>query len=532
MLMGFIMRKRISGIVVALSFLASQGVFACLDFNANGWGGGWHARSDFDTPQEAVANCRQYYRSFNYNYAKQVKSNPDASYFKRHVVYCTGHVEMGGHPRYPNFYAAETRSYAVVNWADVILPFLDDFDFPGAGRESDDGANQGEANCIRDCYVGDGVNSVAGNVYKASNTLPIEGGGASSYNSLSGGWESALTQRVSIDDSVSPPVMTYKDRFGRSHRVWGYHDLWECSEQNISAQRDPVSGKTTVDLFDRIIDFLADGRVGSVTNRASQATASFNWDDSNSSVSVTSSHGGGYKANLSSSGRVESIVSEHEGISTSEVEYVWNDTTGNLLTETSFGRVKQYHYEDARFPSALTGITNEKGHREVTWGYDDQKRPVSSVRHGANDEDVESTSLDYSNNSEASPFTRVTNSFGKVTDHYYNDFSGRKLVTQVVGSPSLQTSQAIKSFGYSTSGDLLNELDSLGNETRYEYDGKGREVKRIEAYGTSDVRIIETVWNNLHGKPERIVYRGEKVIHFEYFSSGTLKNKRVEKHVN
>lgn len=126
----------------------------------------------------------------------------------------------------------------------------------------------------------------------------------------------------------------------------------------------------------------------------------------------------------------------------------------------------------------------------------------------------------------------MTNALGKVTDHYYNDFSGRKLVTQVVGNPSSQTPYAIESFGYSTSGDLMSELDSRGNEVRYEYDGKGREVKRTEAYGKPEVRIIETVWNNLHGKPERIVYRNDKVIHFEYFSNGTLKSQRTERHVN
>ncbi|WP_160280168.1 RHS repeat domain-containing protein, partial [Cellvibrio mixtus] len=41
-----------------------------------------------------------------------------------------------------------------------------------------------------------------------------------------------------------------------------------------------------------------------------------------------------------------------------------------------------YHYEDSRFPSFLTGITDERGKRYATWAYDAQGRAISSEHAG------------------------------------------------------------------------------------------------------------------------------------------------------
>ncbi|WP_160280166.1 DUF6531 domain-containing protein, partial [Cellvibrio mixtus] len=43
---------------------------------------------------------------------------------------------------------------------------------------------------------------------------------------------------------------------------------------------------------------------------------------------------------------------------------------------------RMYHYEDARFPTFLTGITDERGKRYATWAYDAQGRAISSEHAG------------------------------------------------------------------------------------------------------------------------------------------------------
>ncbi|HZZ02877.1 DUF6531 domain-containing protein [Paraburkholderia sp.] len=54
------------------------------------------------------------------------------------------------------------------------------------------------------------------------------------------------------------------------------------------------------------------------------------------------------------------------------------DGKGNLASVTApYGHVRQYLYEDARFPNALTGVKDESGSRVATWTYDSSGRAIS-----------------------------------------------------------------------------------------------------------------------------------------------------------
>ncbi|CAE6720261.1 DUF6531 domain-containing protein [Paraburkholderia domus] len=54
------------------------------------------------------------------------------------------------------------------------------------------------------------------------------------------------------------------------------------------------------------------------------------------------------------------------------------DGKGNLASVTApYGHVRQYLYEDARFPNALTGVKDESGSRVATWTYDSTGRAIS-----------------------------------------------------------------------------------------------------------------------------------------------------------
>ncbi|MFL9911461.1 hypothetical protein [Paraburkholderia sp. RL17-337-BIB-A] len=51
---------------------------------------------------------------------------------------------------------------------------------------------------------------------------------------------------------------------------------------------------------------------------------------------------------------------------------------GNLASVTApYDHVRQYLYEDARFPNALTGVKDESGSRVATWTYDSSGRAIS-----------------------------------------------------------------------------------------------------------------------------------------------------------
>jgi YD repeat-containing protein len=58
-------------------------------------------------------------------------------------------------------------------------------------------------------------------------------------------------------------------------------------------------------------------------------------------------------------------------------EYAY-DGKGNLASVTApYYYVRQYPYEDARFPNALTGVKDESGSRIATWTYDSSGRAIS-----------------------------------------------------------------------------------------------------------------------------------------------------------
>jgi YD repeat-containing protein len=54
------------------------------------------------------------------------------------------------------------------------------------------------------------------------------------------------------------------------------------------------------------------------------------------------------------------------------------DGKGNLVSVTApYDHVRQYLYEDVRFPNALTGVKDESGSRIATWTYDSSGRAIS-----------------------------------------------------------------------------------------------------------------------------------------------------------
>jgi YD repeat-containing protein len=58
-------------------------------------------------------------------------------------------------------------------------------------------------------------------------------------------------------------------------------------------------------------------------------------------------------------------------------EYAY-DGKGNLASVTApYYHVRQYLYEDARFPNALTGVKDESGSRVATWTTDSSGRAIS-----------------------------------------------------------------------------------------------------------------------------------------------------------
>ncbi|WP_196141222.1 RHS repeat protein, partial [Aliikangiella sp. G2MR2-5] len=155
----------------------------------------------------------------------------------------------------------------------------------------------------------------------------------------------------------------------------------------------------------------------------------------------------------------------------------------------------QYLYENAGFPSHLTGKINEKGVRLATWNYDTNGRAISS-EHG---QSLEKVDLDYSVDNQ----TRVTHHISDtltndVIYHYEERFIGkskRKLVTQYEQLACTDCEVGSWTYKYDANGYVSQSTSPTGVITKFTHDADGFETQRIEAYGTPEQQTIDTVWD-------------------------------------
>ncbi|HRH78431.1 MAG TPA: hypothetical protein PK129_13870, partial [Cellvibrionaceae bacterium] len=201
------------------------------------------------------------------------------------------------------------------------------------------------------------------------------------------------------------------------------------------------------------------------------------------------------------------------------IEMAYNGL-GMLQAITQNGAKKSFHYEDARFPMNLTGITDERGVRFATWKYDEKGRAISSEHAGG----AEKVTLAFN----ADGSTTVTNALGKKTTYSFTDILGVRRVSKVTGEPTASCVGANQSYTYTPQGQMETKTDWNGTVTRFTYDSLGRELTKTEAYGTPEAKTLQTCWHPSLNKYSRIIEPG-RIILFEYTLSGQLKSQIIKK---
>jgi len=198
-------------------------------------------------------------------------------------------------------------------------------------------------------------------------------------------------------------------------------------------------------------------------------------------------------------------------------EYRLGYENGNLTSVTYPGaHARFFHYEDHRYPYALTGITDENGERFATWTYDDHGRASSSERaHGS-----QRTTLNY--NPDGS--TTVTNALGREATHYFDVKQGSLKISRVEGNATTTCNGSNQVYEYDANGYLASKTDWNGFTTTYVRDDLGRELVRTESPGTPEQRTFITEWHPQLGLPTRFTEPG-KTTTFTYNNDGRLLNR-------
>ncbi len=210
-----------------------------------------------------------------------------------------------------------------------------------------------------------------------------------------------------------------------------------------------------------------------------------------------------------SGGRVASVATP---IGTFSYDY---DGDGNLIeVEKPDTTTREYHYEDTSFDHALTGITDEEGIRYATWAYDAQGRAILSELAG----DVDSFEITYNGNGTVT----TTNPLGKETTYYFTNINDLRRIVQVDRAAATHSPAATRYYNYYENGWLMSQTDWEGNTTVYVRDDRGRVTKQIEAQGTDEERVTDTVWHATFNLPETVTIGSRQTV-YDYDAFGRVE---------
>ena len=173
------------------------------------------------------------------------------------------------------------------------------------------------------------------------------------------------------------------------------------------------------------------------------------------------------------------------------------DANNNLASVTyPGGAVRSYHYEDATYKNALTGITDENGARYATYGYDSQGRATAENLAGG----ALATTLAFGTNS-----TTVTDARGTARTYNFQTILGVQKSTGSNQPGGSGCGPASSGLTYDAKSNVATRTDFNGNITTYTYDlTRNLETRRVEASGSAVARTISTQWHSVWRLPVKV----------------------------
>jgi Domain of unknown function (DUF6531) len=248
------------------------------------------------------------------------------------------------------------------------------------------------------------------------------------------------TVRLMRPDGTVRSFTQAKQVTGQPIPAWqpdtGFHD-------QLTEQRD-ANGQTTgwtirVFTVDNTEIYDGQGKLLSVRQRNGWTTTLTYGNVANPSqlTAVTNQFGRQIKLVYDSAGRLSQLLppgavqDAGAGAATSPIRYNYQEIASlaasvpaaNQLTSVTWqdGAVKRYHYEDARFANALTGLTDEAGVRISNYSYNAKGQVAEESKVGG----TERVTLTYSGSSTQMTEYSAANSSGTVRSFSFRTIGGK-----------------------------------------------------------------------------------------------------------
>jgi YD repeat-containing protein len=199
--------------------------------------------------------------------------------------------------------------------------------------------------------------------------------------------------------------------------------------------------------------------------------------------------------------------------------YVNFSSTGNQLQTVTYATSPATHqtylYENAYFPYALTGITDENGNRYATWGYDGLGRGILSQLSGA----VNYTSVYYN---DANGNRVVKGPLGIVETYKFSTLQGVPKVKEIDRAANSPVVAASETFAYDSNGYRNSLTDWNGNNTSWVNNSHGMPTQISYVSNTSNKQITNITYDFWYPHLKHTVQANALNEAFTYSSSGNL----------
>ncbi|WP_374670067.1 RHS repeat-associated core domain-containing protein [Ramlibacter sp.] len=283
---------------------------------------------------------------------------------------------------------------------------------------------------------------------------------------------------------------------------------------------------------DRTFTFNGQGQLLALTERNGWAMT-LTWGADFRLQRVTNAFGRSLQFTHDANGRLVSIATP-DG---QTLQYAYTQSqTPQLLSVTHPGGTRTYHYEDARFPSLLTGITNEAQVRIATYAYDSAGRAIGTVHIGQTD----AYSVTYSGSGSASGTlqagTTVDPSIYSLTTTVTTPNGAVQRLTWVGAADGwvyrASASQALDgdtlaSRALGADGMPQVETDFNGVRREHAWDARRRlKTQTTEAAGLPEQRTTATEWHPQWRLPVRVSEPGRTTVN-TYDASGNLLSEQI-----
>lgn len=174
-----------------------------------------------------------------------------------------------------------------------------------------------------------------------------------------------------------------------------------------------------------------------------------------------------------------------------------------------------YHYEDARFPGALTG-KSVNNVRYSWFTYAVNGRAISTEHGGGKDR----YSFSYANGGDV---VTVTNPLGK--QDIYSFVDGK--LSGVHGQNSAHCPATYKEYNYDANGYEDVVSDNNGNLTNFDYNAKGQLLRKVEAAGTLIARTTDFVWDEGRNRVLSITLAGQSRTTYTYTADNRIASRSI-----